>query len=266
MRRTTRGARRRRSLPPLLRARVARGFGSSADPAGEDEVAERALRGEPSRSSGSSGTRPAVAHMLLRLGASALKRGDVLDRRTLLEDSVARSREVGSEGHGGAGDRDPRPRRRQADGDHELALERFEQSATVARGATSRGGRRGIRRSRSRRSALELGRIDERGVASAMPTLGAGPAASTTGRTSVFAPRAVRRRRGRGGRDASGRDVPVGRDRGRGGPRPAGRLESVPRGDRCGRPPTCRRGVRTRPRGGPLASLDEAVEDALADA
>ena len=119
-------------LPPLLRARVIRAFGSSADlTEGGELAAERAYEESLSllRELGDAG---GIAHLHLRLGVSAYKRGDLVRARSLLEEALARSRDVGSrmtEGQvigilGYVAWRE---------GDRERALEQIEQSASIVR-------------------------------------------------------------------------------------------------------------------------------------
>ncbi len=118
-------------MPLRLRARLVRGFGSSADPAGEIESAERAYE-QSLALFRDLGDEEAIAHMLMRLGASALKRDDLEAGRALLEESLARNRSLGN-----------RITEAQVvsllgtlawmEGESELALERLEQCVAIVR-------------------------------------------------------------------------------------------------------------------------------------
>jgi predicted ATPase len=117
-------------LPPSRRTRLKIAFASSADPVGFSDAAEEAYR-EGLAAARAEGDEAGIAHLSMRLGSSALKRGELGTARQLLEDSISRCREIGSAvtlgvAIGILGGVD------WAEGDHELALERYEESASIA--------------------------------------------------------------------------------------------------------------------------------------
>jgi tetratricopeptide (TPR) repeat protein len=81
-------------VPLELRARALRVYGSCANPAGENELAERAYE-ESFRAFQELGDGRGVAHLLLRLGSSALYRDDRRRALDLAEQSLALARRVG---------------------------------------------------------------------------------------------------------------------------------------------------------------------------
>jgi predicted ATPase len=116
--------------PAALRARVFRAYGSSANPAGDDELAERCYE-KSLEAYREIGDRRGVAAMLLRLGMSAFYRGDNERAGEIAAESLALSREVGygpaeSQAIGLAGEVE------YAKGNREVGAELIEQSAKLA--------------------------------------------------------------------------------------------------------------------------------------
>jgi predicted ATPase len=116
--------------PAELRARVFRAYGSSANPAGDDELAERCYA-KSLEAYREVEDRRGVAAMTLRLGMSAFYRGDIARAGELTAESLALSREVGygpaeSQALGLAGEVE------YAMGNREVGAELIEQSANLA--------------------------------------------------------------------------------------------------------------------------------------
>jgi predicted ATPase len=81
--------------PPMdLRAHALRAYGGAANPAGDDALAERAYE-ESYNAFCALGDEANAVHLLLRLGHSALYRGDLVRARDLAERSLAGSRAHG---------------------------------------------------------------------------------------------------------------------------------------------------------------------------
>lgn len=119
-----------RDLPPLLRARALRAFGSSSQIAGDNEGAQKAYEESLATFRRLDETR-SIGILLHRLGMSALEVGDTSRARTLLEESLTLARHVGSrrgetQALGTLGSVE------QAQGNTERATALFERSATMA--------------------------------------------------------------------------------------------------------------------------------------
>ncbi len=80
--------------PEELRARALRTCGGAANPAGEDALAERAYQ-ESYEAFCRLGDEPNAVHLLMRLGYSALYRGDLGRAGELGQESLSRSRGIG---------------------------------------------------------------------------------------------------------------------------------------------------------------------------
>jgi predicted ATPase/class 3 adenylate cyclase len=80
-------------VPLPLRAAVLMAYGSCANPAGYDALAERLYR-ESFEAYSALGDRQGIAHLLMRFGASALYRDDPAPARDFGEQSVALAREI----------------------------------------------------------------------------------------------------------------------------------------------------------------------------
>jgi predicted ATPase len=118
------------NAPAELRARAFRAYGSSANPAGDDELAERCYE-KSLEAYREVGDGRGVAAMLLRLGMSAFYRGDNERAGELAAESLVLSREVGyapaeSQALGLAGEVE------YAKGNREAGAELIEQSAKLA--------------------------------------------------------------------------------------------------------------------------------------
>jgi predicted ATPase len=116
--------------PAELRARAFRAYGSSANPAGDDELAERCYE-KSLEAYREVGDDSGVAAMLLRLGMSAFYREDTQRAGELAAESLALSRDVGygpaeSQALGLAGEVE------HAKGNLEAGAELIEQSANLA--------------------------------------------------------------------------------------------------------------------------------------
>jgi predicted ATPase len=148
----------RDDIPPALRARLARTFGSAADPAGHRGAAERAYEDSLELFT-ELGDEKAIAHLSMRLGASALNRGDLETARTRLDESLGRNRAVGN-----------RVTEAQVltllgelawnEGDRESALERLEASLAVVRESGFIWWQAGVTSTLAEHT-LELGRTDD---------------------------------------------------------------------------------------------------------
>ena len=82
--------------PLHLRAQALRAYGGAANPAGNDALAERLYR-ESHDAFRAAGDDRSAAHLAMRLGHSALYRGDHTSARTLAEQSLAESRNFGDQ-------------------------------------------------------------------------------------------------------------------------------------------------------------------------
>ncbi len=116
--------------PLDLRARALRGYGGAANPAGDDELAER-LYQESYDAFTAVGDEAGAVHLLMRLGHSALYRGDTLRARDLAKRSLAGARAHGdrkteSQSLGLLGDLE------YSDGRRERGMQLIEQSAVLA--------------------------------------------------------------------------------------------------------------------------------------
>ena len=119
-----------RDVPLAVRAHALRAYGSAANPAGRDDLAERAYA-ESLHAFRALGDEAAANVLLLRLGYAALYRGDLARARALAEETLegfvaAGDRLHESQSHGLLGEVE------YAQGNHEAGIRLIERSATMA--------------------------------------------------------------------------------------------------------------------------------------